>query len=122
MYFFQFSYFFYQIFNKKFISYFQKVIDFCKHLIETFLIVIIRLYTLKCTKDETTNGLNAICVRNEQNQVRLIDIFCRISKFLNLLANFKVPINQCIFLFVVCHKNRQRLEYVSWIWSLWSSN
>lgn len=50
---------------------FQKLIEFCKHLIETFLIVIIRLYTLKCAKDETTNGLNAICVRHEQNQVRL---------------------------------------------------
>lgn len=53
-------------------SLFQKVVDFCKHLIETFLIVIIRLYTLKCTKDETTNGLNAICVRNEQNQVEFM--------------------------------------------------
>lgn len=47
----------------------QKWIEFCKHLIETFLMVIIRLYTLKCGKDETTNGLNTICVRHEQNQV-----------------------------------------------------
>lgn len=49
---------------------FQKWIEFCKHLIETFLMVIIRLYTLKSRgKDETTNGLNTICVRHEQNQV-----------------------------------------------------
>lgn len=61
--------------NVSFVLYFQKLVEFCKHLIETFLIVIIRLYTLKCGKDETTNGLNTICVRHEQNQVRFIRSF-----------------------------------------------
>lgn len=61
----------------------KKWIEFCKHLIETFLMVIIRLYTLKCGKDETTNGLNTICVRHEQNQFAI-----KVENGLNISAGF----------------------------------
>lgn len=59
------------------------MIEFCKNLIETFLIVILRLYTNKCTKDEITNGLNVIYVRHEQNQFAI-----KIENGSNISAGF----------------------------------
>lgn len=45
--------------------------------------IIIRLYTLKCTKDEITNGLNAIYVHHEHNQFAI-----KIGNGSNISAGF----------------------------------
>lgn len=60
------------------------MVGFCKQLIDTFLIVIIRLYKLKYpTKDEITNGLNMIYVHHEQNQFAI-----KIENGTNISAGF----------------------------------
>lgn len=59
------------------------MVEFCKHLIETFLIVIMRLYVNKSIRDEITNGLNVIHVQNEQNQFAI-----RIDNGSNISAGF----------------------------------
>lgn len=70
--------------HKSLFHFFQRSIGFCKLLIETFLIVIMRLYTLKYpNKDEITNGLNLIYVHHEQNQFAI-----KIDNGTNISAGF----------------------------------
>lgn len=41
---------------------------FCKHLIETFLAIVIKLYALNSTNDDISNAFNVIYVQHEENQ------------------------------------------------------
>lgn len=58
--------------NKNYLVYFyfQKLIEFCRYLIETFLIIVMKLYTLKHHNESLINGLSFIYVQHEENQVR----------------------------------------------------
>lgn len=47
----------------------QKLIKFCKHLMETFLAIVIKLYSLNSVEDEISNAFNVIYVQHEENQV-----------------------------------------------------
>lgn len=47
----------------------KRLIEFCRHLIETFLVIVIRLFTMSFSAiDNVGNGLSMIYVRHEENQ------------------------------------------------------
>lgn len=57
--------------------------EFCRHFIETFLVICFRLYTLKCLRDDVCNGLNMIHVSHEENQFAI-----RVENHATLSAGF----------------------------------
>lgn len=46
----------------------QKLVKFCKHLIETFLAIVIKLYSLSSVDDDISNSFHVIYVQHEENQ------------------------------------------------------
>lgn len=50
----------------------QDFVTFCKTFIETFIIIIIRIYTTKTVADNFVNALSSITINHEDKQVSLI--------------------------------------------------
>lgn len=55
-------------------SFAQEFVTFCKTFIETFIMIIIRIYTTKTAADNFVNALSSITINHEDKQVSLISM------------------------------------------------
>lgn len=54
-----------------FVQFFQEFVIFCRGFIETFLKVLMKIYTLQYSTDNISRALRSINVHHESNAVRL---------------------------------------------------
>ncbi|CRK88070.1 CLUMA_CG001855, isoform A [Clunio marinus] len=90
----------------------NKFLDFCKTLIETFILVLIKLQRLKCHKDNFLNSLNMFRVTSEERQN-----YVKLANFSPLSAGFSHSgciVDNAVYLWgrndVNCAMNRSVLQ------------